>query len=266
MVVIDAEKHNLDYKQSARDNGIAALRKKYQSNINPDTGKPAVSASTLISRSKRLGEDRAKQKIDISDPNYNIEKYSSGSAREVPYVNYVKSIQSLKREASRVYNSIPTPKYSKEAAKVYDAEVKSLNAKLNKALLNAPRERQAQLLANKLYYSNLKPEMSKDDKKKLKSRSLARARTTVGAERSEIKITDTEWEAIQARAISTTKLNQILNNADMDLVRKHATPRVSSMTSSSISRARQLLSRGYTYAEVAEALGVSTSTIRDALE
>ena len=266
MVVIDAEKHNLDYKQSARDNGIAALRKKYQSNINPDTGKQSVSASTLISRSKRLGDDRAKQKIDIADPNYDISKYSSGSAREMPYVDYVKSIQSIKREASRVYNSIPTPKYNKEAAKVYDTEVKSLNAKLNKALLNAPRERQAQLLANKLYYGNLKPEMSKDDKKKLKARSLARARTTVGAERTEIKIDDREWEAIQARAVSPTKLNQILVNADMDVVRKHATPRPVKMSSSGISRAKQLLNKGYTYAEVAESLGVSTSTIRDALE
>lgn len=43
MVVIDAEKHGLNYKQSAIDNGITALRKKYQ------TG-PQGGASTLISR------------------------------------------------------------------------------------------------------------------------------------------------------------------------------------------------------------------------
>jgi hypothetical protein len=49
---------SLDYKQSARDNGINALVKKYQSHINPETGKPSRGASTLISRSK--------QKINIS--------------------------------------------------------------------------------------------------------------------------------------------------------------------------------------------------------
>ncbi len=303
MVVIDSEKHNLDYKQSAKDNGISALRKKYQSNINPESGKAAMSASTLISRSKhkvdisqhetarQLAKDKVSnngkvikkgltsseiaKKLEISEStvkgylsgkSFDPQKYSSGSAREQPYVDYIKGIQKIKNEATKSYSSIPTPKYSKEAAKVYDAEVKSLNVKLNKALLNAPRERQAQLLTNNLYYTNLKPEMSKDDKKKLKQRSLARARDTVGAERSEIKITEREWEAIQSRAVSTTKLTQILNNADMDVVRKLATPRPSGMSSATASKAKSLLNKGYTYAEVAESLGVSTSTIRDALQ
>ena len=39
MVVIDSYKHKLDYKQSERDHGIAALRKKYQSHVSPETGK-----------------------------------------------------------------------------------------------------------------------------------------------------------------------------------------------------------------------------------
>jgi hypothetical protein len=30
MVIIDSEKHKLDYKEFARDNGIAALKEKYQ--------------------------------------------------------------------------------------------------------------------------------------------------------------------------------------------------------------------------------------------
>lgn len=52
MVVIDAEKHGLDYKQSALDNDIAALRKKYQGRIDPNTGKYTESASTIISGAK----------------------------------------------------------------------------------------------------------------------------------------------------------------------------------------------------------------------
>lgn len=46
MVVIDAEKHKLNWTQSAKDNGISALRKKYQGRDDKDT----PGASTLISR------------------------------------------------------------------------------------------------------------------------------------------------------------------------------------------------------------------------
>ena len=38
MNVIDAVKHELDYKKSEQDNGISALKKKYQRNIDPETG------------------------------------------------------------------------------------------------------------------------------------------------------------------------------------------------------------------------------------
>src|SRR5699024_2857001 len=49
MVVIDSEKHRLDYKQSEVDNGIAALQRKYQTHIDVD-GKRRKGASTLISK------------------------------------------------------------------------------------------------------------------------------------------------------------------------------------------------------------------------
>lgn len=255
MVVIDSEKHNLDWKKSARDNGIAALTKKYQSHINPDTGRPSKGASTLISRSKR--------KVDISDPNFDPYKYSSGTITENLYAGYISNVQSIKNQATKASLAIKMPTYSKDAAKVYDKEIKSLNEKLNKALLNAPKERQAQLLTNHLYYSNVKDGMDKDDKKKLVQRSLTRSRTSVGAKKEQIKITDNEWEAIQANAISTSKLKSILDNADMDTVRKLATPKYNKVTSSGASRARSMFANGYTYAQIAEALGVSASTVRD---
>jgi predicted transcriptional regulator len=302
MVVIDSEKHKLDYKQSARDNGISALIKKYQSHINPDTGKLSKGAATLISRSKQkidisqhetvrdLARDRVgkngkvlkkgmttseiAKKLKISEDTvkgylkgktFDPKKYSSDTAVEDLYVGYIKGVIKTKNEAMKITKSIPTPKYSKEAAKIYEPELKSLNAKLNTALLNAPRERQAQILTNKLFYSNLKPGMDKDDVKKLKARSLARARDTVGAKKSQIKITEKEWEAIQARAVSTTKLKQILDNADMDIVRKLASPRQVRLSSSKLSRASELLSKGYTYSEVAQVMGVTTTALREEL-
>lgn len=303
MVVIDSEKHKLDYKQSARDNGISSLIKTYQSHISPDTGKTSKGASTLISRSKSkidisqhdtakdLHRDRVDKtgkvlkkglsipeiakKLNISEKTtsdyisgkatFKPEKYSSGTAKEDLYVGYIKGVVKTKNDALKVSQSIPTPKYSREAAKIYAPELQSLNAKLNTALLNAPRERQAQLLTNNLFYANVKPGMDKDDVKKLKARSLARARDTVGsnAKASRVKLTEQEWEAIQARAVSPTKLKQILDHADMDIVRNLASPRVSKLSSAKVSRAKMLLDKGYTYAEVSQVMGVSTTALRE---
>jgi DNA-binding NarL/FixJ family response regulator len=302
MVVIDAEKHKLDYKQSAIDNGISALIKKYQSHINPETGKPSKGASTLISRSKQkidisqhetaiaLAKDKVNKdgkvlkpgltvpeiakKLKISEDTvkgyldgktFNPDKYSSGTAQEDLYLGYIKNVIKTKNEAVKASSSIKPPQYSKEAAKKYATEVASLNAKLNVALLNAPKERQAQILTEKLYYANLKPEMDKDQKKKLKARSLNKARDVVGAKRSQIEITPNEWEAIQSKAISNTKLLKILENANMDIVRQLATPHAPKLSTAKLSRAQMLLDKGYNYAQVAKDLGVSTTTLKGEL-
>lgn len=55
MVVIDAEKHNLDYKQSAIDQNINDLKRKYQ-------GSAKAGASTLISRTT------SDKKVDVKKP------------------------------------------------------------------------------------------------------------------------------------------------------------------------------------------------------
>lgn len=271
MVVIDSEKHNLDYKRSARDNGIAALRKKYQTRVNPETGRVGIGASTLISRSKHKvdisGVKPGTKRKGLVESDFDPDKYSSKTAVEDLYSNYIRSLQSLRNTGIKKSRTIQKPSRSKVAAEVYAPEVRSIEEKLKTALLNRPKERQAQILAEKLYWENIKPNMSKDDLGKLKSRSTARARVTVGSDSkgSRIKLTEKEWEAIQARAISSTKLEQVLQNADMDLVRKLATPRQLKLSSAKASRAQQLLSKGYTYAEVSQVMGVSTTAIREAL-
>lgn len=302
MVVIDAEKHNLDWKQSAIDNGISALRKRYQENINPDTGKKVYSASTLISRSKQkidisqhetvkelhadktdksgnvlkkgmsTSEIAAKLKISektvndyLNGKEFDPDKYSSGSAVESLYSGYVKNVMKIKNESIKIKDSIPSLPYSKEANKRYANEVKSLDDKLNVALLNAPRERQAQMMTNNLFYSSFDKDMDKDTVKKLKSRSLAKARVATGAKKSAIKIDAKEWEAIQAGAISTTKLLDILKNSDMEVVRKLASPREPKLNTAKATRAKTYLDKGYTLAQVSEMIGVSISTIREEL-
>lgn len=335
MVVIDSEKHNLDWKQSAIDNGISALRRRYQGHTNPETGKQSIGASTLISRSKRkmdisdetkikesvrqsmengylnIGPETAKAlnvrketlnavvrkmakeeglHIHKSSPNvlttnpdenatlknahkassikpweFNPDKYASEYVQDKLYSDYVKGVQSIKNTAMKTSMGIKAPAYSKEAKKIYTPEVNSMNEKLNAALLNAPKERQAQILTNKLYYDNIQKDMSKDQVKKLKARSLAKARVTVGAKKSQIELSQKEWEAIQAGAVSTQKLVQILENANMDIVRKLATPRELKLNSAKATRARTMLDKGYTYAEVANIMGVSASTLREEL-
>jgi hypothetical protein len=135
---------------------------------------------------------------------------------------------------------------------------------LNLALRNRPRERQAQLLANTIVASKRAayPDMDHADLKKVKAQALAAARIRTGARKELIDITPSEWAAIQAGAISNNKLTQILNNADIDTVKTLATPKVKvTMDTPKTTRARAMLASGYTQAEVADALGVSISTL-----
>lgn len=273
MVIIDAHKHKLDWRLSEKENGIDALRKKYQSHINPITGKESVSASTFISKKKVIKEKIVDPitgvekvvKTNLYDKVPDLDKLSSGTDIENLYVNYAKRVISLKNKVEKQANSIPPIKRDPVKAKQYAKEVESLNRKLTTALSNAPRERQAQLLAKKLYYEQLNsnPDLSKPERKRLRSQALTTAREKVKAKRALIDITDREWEAIQNNAISNSRLIQILNNADMDQVKKLAMPKQPKMTAAKVARAKSLLANGYTYAEVARQLGVSDTTIRN---
>lgn len=273
MVIIDAHKHKLDWRLSEKENGIKALREKYQSHINPVTGKESVSASTFISKKKVIKEDivdpitgvKKVVKTNLYDKVPDLDKLSSGTDIENLYVNYAKRVISLKNKVDKVSNSIPPIKRDPAKSKQYEKEVESLNRKLTTALSNAPRERQAQLLAKKLYYEQLNatPDLSRPERKRLRAQTLTTAREKVKAKRAIIDITDREWKAIQDNAISNSKLKAILDNADMDQVKKLSMPKQSKMTAAKIARAKSLIANGYTYAEVARQLGVSDTTIRN---
>ena len=154
-----------------------------------------------------------------------------------------------------------------QAVKMYPDEIKSLQSKLNTALLNSPKERQAQILASNEFYKRNNKDLSADQRKKIKAQALVAARSSVGAKKQTVNITDKEWEAIQNGAISKTMLTSILNNADMDSVRELATPKENrTLRPAQLSRAKTLLDRGYTQADVASSLGVSVSTLRYAME
>lgn len=270
MVVIDSEKHKLDWKQSAKDNAISALQKKYQSHISKIDGKKHTGASTIVSRSK--------QEVEVTLPNGKKEKkrlmhvvgdatkLTSGTKVESEYASYANKVMSMAKKARSESKDTSGIKRNPEAARKYMKEVKSLETKLSVALSNAPKERQAQILANERYRSTVQPDMESSTKKKLKAQALAYGRDVTGAKKQRIQITDKEWEAIQSGAISKTQLLRILQNTDLDRIKKLATPKAkTTISNAKIARAKALLKRGYTQAEVATSLGISTTTLYDAI-
>lgn len=296
MVVIDAEKHNLDYKRSEQDNGIASLKKKYQGRV--EDGKYKESAATLISRAKSevsvpkrkgsptIDEDGSLSYKTADDLTYVDKKtgktktrtqastqmaetkdartLSSGTPQEEAYASYANKMKSLANQARKEMMSTGKIPYSASAKAAYQSEVDSLNAKLNVALKNAPRERQAQVIANATVTAKKQanPDMTNAEIKKANQQALTAARKQVGAERKPVVITDREWEAIQAGAISESKLTQILNNADIDSLRQRATPRATTtLSTAKQNKIASMSASGYSTSEIAEALGISTSTV-----
>ena len=175
-------------------------------------------------------------------------------------------MKDMANRARKEYINTPRLEYSPQAKKEYESEVTTLNAKLNTSLRNAPRERQAQLLANKIVETKLQANPSlRDDKdkyRKVKGQALQTARQRTGAKKERIAITDREWEAIQKGAISDSKLSQILNNADLDVIRKYATPRATTTLSpAKEAKAKAMSKSGYTTKEIADAIGISTSSV-----
>lgn len=367
MVVIDAEKHGLDYKASEIDNNIAALKREYQRHVDSNGNVRYGGASTLISRSssqtsvlKRQGSPKVNAKgKDWYDPTkpegaliynksddlyypdrsydkktgnvtirtsdgkkvtYNVadkeasDKYNpvkrvdettgkvtytnkDGSISykvntrmekstkmaetndayslvsegrhpmELIYADYANSMKSLANQARLSMINTEGLKYNRQASEVYKNEVSSLNTKLNTALLNATREREAQRRANAEINAKklANPNMKKDDLKKISQKALSNSRSDVGSisrRDRNIEITDREWEAIQAGAISENKLIQILNNADSDKLRQRATPRASTeLSTAKINRIKALAANDVSLGEIANKLGISTSIV-----
>jgi DNA-binding NarL/FixJ family response regulator len=162
--------------------------------------------------------------------------------------------------------------YSAKAKTTYAKEVKDLDDKLNEALKNAPRERLAQIRANADIQDKVSknPNMEKKDVKKASQQALTKYRQEAGSvarSKRSIQITDREWEAIQAGAISENKLKQILANTDVDNLRQRATPKsYTTLNTAKINRIRSLSASGKSLSEIANTLGVSTSTVSEYLK
>ena len=120
------------------------------------------------------------------------------------------------------------------------------------------------MIANSIIKAKLENagQLSSDQEKKIRQQALSKSRKQVGAKRSEIQITPKEWQAIQAGAISTSKLKQIIDNADSKTLKQLAMPRTTTtLSTAKVTRIKNMSNKGYTTNEIAQALGVSTSTV-----
>lgn len=356
MVVIDAEKHHLDYKRSAEDNAIDALKKKYQLHVDnidyskltqvnpgyqaqvdklrgklmdPSTslkdkakiqkqidakmlkvidpaeikapGRIGEGAATIVSRhsnkvttggkpititkviapgekgNMRGLEDkvttefviRNRKKSYITNMIDDAKVYldDNSDIREKHYANYVNDLKDRVKKVDIEMSKYKIPKIDKKAALIYQNEVKSLSKKLNESMLNAPKERLAQVLATTNYRKQIENAggeevFEKDKLKKMKNTALVNARAITGASRKAVDITDEEWDAIQANAISATMLKDLTKHMNDDQLKALATPREKkTITPSSKSRIVTLLNNNYTVAEIANMYGLSSSTV-----
>jgi DNA-binding CsgD family transcriptional regulator len=323
MVVIDAEKHKLDYKKSEIDHNIAQLRRDYQAHVDADGNVRYGGASTILSRSKgetsvlkRQGSPKVNMKGSpdydptkpegayiyktADDVSYEVTRTNKRTGevttttkyrqqkstrmaeaddanelvsdakhpKELAYADYANSMKALANQARKEMMTTGKIPYSAAAKDAYREEYSSLMSKLNTAKLNTARERAAQRMANAEV--NVKkstdPDMKPGDVKKAGQQALTKYRTEVGSvsrrDRS-IKITDREWEAIQAGAITENVLKDILNNTDIDSLRERATPRsTTKLSQTKISKIKAMRNSNYTTEQIAKACGCSVSTVQ----
>lgn len=206
MVVIDAEKHKLDYKRSERENGIPELKQKWQIRVDEEGNTKYGGASTLLSRRKqtvRVPERRGSVRIDketgeyiykesgrtFTDPKSGKKRLaedtvslisetkdartlSSGTVQENLYADFSNKLKAMAAQARKEAVNMKGLEYSAEAAKKYAPEVASLKAKYANMIANKPKERKAMLIANanikaKIQEQGLNPNIT-EDKKEIK--------------------------------------------------------------------------------------------------
>lgn len=230
--------------------------------IDPETGKP-----TWIDKGLKKATSKSTMMAETDDA-YTL---TSGGSKENPgtiiedvYADYANKMKAMANRARKEALTTPDLVKNPEALRVYKTEVSSLKAKLNESKKNSPLEAKAQALAQSTVRLKKQdnPDMTLAEEKKALDRALKRAREIVGAKRNAIEITDKEWEAIQAGAVSKTTLKDIFRFADQDALRERAMPKDRpKMSAANIATMKSMLARGYSNAEVAERFGISTTTL-----
>ena len=318
MVVIDAEKHHLDYKQSEKDNDIASLQRKFQKHEVVDNDGNVVEkyggASTLLSlkgHNIRVPERHASQKVgDNGEKLYNytnrfyeetkknvsddgkvtytktgkvkqamsevplfseyedVSIFSTGSKVEQAYANYANHMKAQANKARKEAYDIKSSSYSRTNRNAFAEEVASINTKLKTNASNKPREQAAMVYTNGVMKAlrQANPNMTSKEAKKIATNVLRNARIMKGADGkgTKIQLTQKEWDAIMAGAVSFQTAYKVMSGMRTEDLQDLAMPKSKkTLSASERGKMKSMYNSGnYTIAEIAEALGVSTSTVR----
>lgn len=301
MVVIDAEKHKLDWKTSEKDNGIADLKKKYQGGkgsstiisrargpvymdevrlrkaseggpIDKKTGAKVYVKTNREYVDKRTGKIiRAQTKAERLKFETDARKIMSPDKRpmEQIYASYSNEMKALANKARREFIFTKISKKDPEASKKYAKEVQELKSAIKIASMNAPKERQAQIIANAVIRAKLNGlDVSSEEYNKISRQAIKAARQRTGASRKEslIELTARQWEAVQSGALAASVMEELVRYSDMERLKELSIPKAKQALSKTTEmRARAMASNGATTSEIADALGLSTSTVLEVI-
>jgi DNA-binding CsgD family transcriptional regulator len=264
MVIIDSEKHNLDWRQSEKEYNIKQLKNKYQ---------PGGGTGTIITRAKsqvrvnerkpvyknmidpKTGEidyvetgrfkkdcnpktgryeltDKLVQvkstKMDEARTPEEVQKLSSGTKMEQKYVDFANKMKAMANEARKTRLFLENTKFDKAAKEKYSSEVSSIMAKINEARKHKPLEQKVQAIADVKIKQLLEQndDMDKEDIRKHRARIVKEARSRMGTSKNKrITLTDREWEAVKKGALTHSKINDLFSLMDVEVVKQYATPK-----------------------------------------
>ena len=242
--------------------------------INPKTGKPYYkeltpkqegydpNAKKVQIKSTQMAEAKDARDL-ISVGNYEIERV---------YADYANKMKALANTARKEAIAIKETPYDKKAAELYKNEVESLMNKLNDNAISAALERQALRTATVIVEQRIKDYPVRYDKntkdgrdhlRKMRNQVINQQRAILGKPKP-FDVTDREWEAIQAGALHKTHVLKVIEKADQTRIKQLSTPKqdsLSVLTSAKIAHAKAMLNSGFSATEVADSLGISTSTL-----
>lgn len=225
------------------------------------TGKPVYDNSVL--KPKMI---KSKQMLETND----ARTLSSGSEMEEVYAAHANKLKSLANKARKEAYWTKDYTTSKAAQEEYANEIKSLDRKYREVLSNKPLERRAQSIATQRIREALSDDPSMDSEHKKKTRAIAirEARQEVGSTHSSMDISEKEWEAISNNAIPPSTLRTYLKAADLDQIRGYAVPKKTYETLTPVTEGRinSMRDAGYTLQQIADSVGVSTSTVSRVLK
>lgn len=255
---------------SRRKQEVQVPERRGSARINKETGEYEYKESGRTYINSKGQRVKAMQNVPLISTVDDMRKLSSGTPQENAYADYGNTMKALARKARKEAANTPPLKYSSTANKAYKTEVDDLLRSLSIAERNAPKERRAQAIANSVVKAKIQdnPELgdkaNKKELEKVRSAAIDDARASVGASgrNTRIHITDKQWQAIQSGAISDTRLRRILRYTDEDELKALAMPKTNKgLSTAQQNKMKRMKTSGYTIAEIADALGVSTGTI-----